>query len=95
MSQTVAVLHYLQRHNEGITSLDACRGKVSDDSGEMLIITRLSDIVYKLRNDGYNITTIDEEYTNRNGSKSRYARYRLIPEKLEAKNEKAKIHFYE
>jgi hypothetical protein len=39
--------------------------------------TRLADVVYRLKNKGYNIVTIDEEGVNRYGEPTRYARYRL------------------
>jgi hypothetical protein len=94
MTQVTAVLHYLQRHKEGITSLDAYSGKVCDDDGNTIIITRLSDIIYKLRRDGYKLSNVEEKYVNKNGNESRYVRYRLVPDPMEKSNEKTKVHFY-
>lgn len=38
-------------------------------------ITRLADVIFKLRKDGYEIETIDTESVNRYGEKCRYATY--------------------
>lgn len=74
--------------------MDAYSGKVCDDDGNPIVITRLSDIIYKLRRDGYNLSNMEEKYVNKNGNESRYVRYRLIPDPMEKPNEKTKVHFY-
>lgn len=37
--------------------------------------TRLADIIFKLRKEGYNIETQDVEFTDRYGNKGMYAKY--------------------
>lgn len=63
MSKTAAVLAHLKR-GRTITSMQAF---------EKFRATRLADIVFKLRGQGYNISTelVEDE-------KTRFARYRLI-----------------
>lgn len=63
MSKQAAVLAHLKR-GRTITSWQAF---------EQFRATRLADIIFKLRGQGYNITTelVEDE-------KTRYARYRLV-----------------
>lgn len=68
MNQTEAVLTHLQKH-KSITSWEAIQ-----EYGA----TRLSDIIYRLRDRGYDIQNIWEETTNRFGTPTRYVRYVLI-----------------
>ncbi len=60
---------YLEEHKEGITSEDAYL---------MFGITRLSAIIFDLREQGLNIDTLDEKGKNRYGDKTRYGRYILL-----------------
>lgn len=71
MNQTEAVLAHLQKH-KSITSWEAIK-----EYGA----TRLSSIIYNLRDRGYEIQNIWEETTNRFGMKVRYVRYVLIKKK--------------
>ena len=68
MNQTEAVLAHLQKH-KSITSWETIQ-----EYGA----TRLSDIIYRLRDRGYDIQNIWEETTNRFGTPTRYVRYVLI-----------------
>lgn len=68
MNQTEAVLAHLQKH-KSITSWEAIQ-----EYGA----TRLLDIIYRLRDRGYEIQNIWEETTNRFGTPTRYVRYVLI-----------------
>lgn len=68
MNQTEAVLAHLQKY-KSITSWEAIK-----EYGA----TRLSDIIYRLRDRGYDIQNIWEETTNRFGTPTRYVRYVLI-----------------
>lgn len=72
MNQTEAVLAHLQKH-KSITSWEAIQ-----EYGA----TRLSDIIYRLRDRGYDIQNIWEETTNRFGTPTRYVRYVLIKKDL-------------
>lgn len=61
------VLAHLQK-NGSITSLEAI---------EEYGATRLSAIIYSLRNEGYPIETIPVSFTDRFGTKSTYGKYIL------------------
>ena len=67
MNKTQQVLNYMQE-NKSITSWEAI---------EKFGATRLSAIIFNLK-DKYNITTTREEFTDRYGNKSHYARYTLL-----------------
>ena len=67
MNKTEKVLEHLKNHG-CITRLEAI---------ELYGATRLSDIIYRLRNNGYNIDTIDLPFTDRFGAKSHYGKYIL------------------
>lgn len=67
MTQKEMVLQYIQDFGS-ITSLDAFR-----EFG----ITRLADVVYKLKNDGHDITTTMETSKNRYGKAVHYGRYSI------------------
>ena len=47
-TQTKDVLNYLKEHEEGISSMEAW---------ELFHITRLADVIFKLRKRGHNIVT--------------------------------------
>lgn len=67
-NKTEKVLEHL--HTYGcITSLEAI---------EKYKATRLSDIIYRLRNRGYHIDTIDMPFVDIYGSKSVYGKYVLV-----------------
>lgn len=66
-NKTEKVLNHLKEYG-CITSLEAI---------ELYGATRLSAIIYNLRNHGYNISTIDIPFTDRFGSKSIYGKYVL------------------
>lgn len=78
MGQKERVLDYLERFGS-ITSLDAFR-----DLG----VTRLSAIIYRLRDDGYQIKTKDEFATNRFDERTHYARYEFQRETNEEDSRK-------
>jgi hypothetical protein len=40
-------------------------------------ITRLADVIFRLRNDGLNISTLTDDHTNRYGNKGTHAVYQL------------------
>lgn len=67
MNQKQMVLDYMNEHGS-ITSMDAYR-----DLG----ITRLSAVVFDLRELGYKVKTTDERGRNRYGEATSYARYTL------------------
>ena len=67
-SQKKEVLKYMITH-KGITSFQAF---------ERFGITRLADIIYKLRQDGYEIVTEMLTKKNRYGHAVTFARYSLI-----------------
>ena len=67
MNKHVAVLNHLQTH-VGITSMEAF---------ELYGATRLSAIIFNLRRQGYNITSIDKETIDRYGNKAIFCEYRL------------------
>lgn len=61
------VREHLEKYGS-ITSLEAI---------ELYSATRLADIIYKLRNHGMEIDTIDMPFTDRFGTKSHYGKYVL------------------
>lgn len=66
-SKTEKVLEHLKEYG-AITSLEAI---------ELYGATRLSAIIYNLRNRGYKINTIDLPFVDRFGAKSVYGKYVL------------------
>ena len=73
MTQKELVLRHLQDFGS-ITSMEAF-----SDYG----ITRLSDVVFRLRNEGFKIKTNDETRKNRYGTPTTYARYTLEQEPVQ------------
>ena len=70
VTKTSRVLEHL--HTYGcITSLEAI---------DLYKATRLSDIIFRLRNKGVKIQTIDIPFVDSNGTKSVYGKYVLIEE---------------
>ena len=67
-NKTEKVLEHLQVYG-CITSLEAI---------ELYGATRLSAIIYNLRNRGFNIHTIDMPFVDRFGTKSTYGKYILV-----------------
>ena len=67
-NKTEEVLKHLQTYG-CITSLEAI---------EKYKATRLSDIIYRLRNRGYRIDTIDIPFVDIYGTKSVYGKYVLV-----------------
>lgn len=67
-NKTEKVLEHLQKYGY-ITSLEAI---------ELYGATRLSDIIFRLRNRGINILTIDMPFVDRFGDKSIYGKYVLV-----------------
>ena len=65
MNKTTLVLEHLKKH-KSITSWTAIQNYGA---------TRLSAIIYNLRDRGYNIETMMIEDTDRYGNVSRYAKY--------------------
>lgn len=65
-TQTQVVLDHLQNRGS-ITSMEAI---------ELYGATRLADIIFRLRKQGYIIVTVDHETTNRFGQPTRYAEYK-------------------
>lgn len=70
MNKTQKVLQHLEEKGS-ITSWEAIK-----EYGA----TRLSGIIYNLKDKGYDIITEMEEFTDRYGDKSRFARYYLKKE---------------
>lgn len=66
-NKTEKVLEHLQKYG-CITSLEA---------NDLYKATRLSDIIYRLRNRGYSIDTIDMPFIDIYGTKSIYGKYVL------------------
>lgn len=64
-TQKKQVLFYLRTHHSGMTSMDAFN---------IYQITRLAAVVFELRQEGYNIITINEVSDK---TKKKYARYIL------------------
>ena len=69
MNKTRAVLTYLKRTKNGITSMEAI---------EMFGATRLSAIVYVLKEKGYIFKDRTEECVDRYGNVAKYKRYWII-----------------
>ena len=67
-TQKSEVLRYMQTHR-GITSLQAI---------EKFGATRLSDIIFRLRKDGYDIETEQITTKNRYGHSVTYVKYSLV-----------------
>lgn len=67
MNKTQQVLNYMQE-NKSITSWEAI---------EKFGATRLSAIIFNLK-DKYNITSTREEFIDKYGNKSHFARYTLL-----------------
>lgn len=67
MNKTQAVLEWLKTH-ASISSMEAIQNFGA---------TRLSAIIFKLRQRGYNIETVKCEGTDRFGNKMQFARYYL------------------
>lgn len=67
-TQKQTVLQHLRTHKRGLTSMYAF---------EHWGITRLSDIIFRLRGEGHDITSIQETTKNRYGYVVNYARYVL------------------
>lgn len=67
-SQKSEILRYLLTHKRGITSLQAI---------ELFGATRLSDIIFRLRKEGYDIVTEMITQKNRYGHATTYACYKL------------------
>lgn len=65
-TQTSDVLHYLQTHKRGLTSMQAI---------EKFGATRLADIVFRLRKYGYEIEVETMVRKNRYGNEISFARY--------------------
>ena len=68
MSKKSKVLHHLQTKKRGITGREAWK---------LYGLYRLSDAIFKLRREGYNIVTSIEEEEDEYGNKVNYARYYL------------------
>ena len=67
-TQMTEVLKYMQTH-KGITSIQAI---------EKFGATRLSDIIFRLRTEGYEIETDSITKKNRYGHTTTFARYTLV-----------------
>ncbi len=67
MTQKQAVLKYIEDFGS-VSSMEAF-----GDLG----VTRLADVVYKLKKDGYIISSTTETTTNRYGTKVHFSRYRI------------------
>lgn len=67
---TGRILKHL-KNNQGITSMEAF---------EKYGATRLSAIIYNLRDDGYVIKNVNRECLNRYGDKVRFVEYQLVGE---------------
>lgn len=71
MGKRVTKMQQITKHLEtrrSITSLEAIKYYGA---------TRLSDIIFKLRNKGYNIVSMNEDTKDRNGNRCSYVRYVL------------------
>ena len=68
-TQIEDVLNHLKTY-EKITSMEAIN---------KFGATRLSDIIYRLRKKGHDISTLDTVATNRYGNRVNYATYRFNP----------------
>lgn len=70
-TQTQDILNYLRKHNRGITSKQAF---------EMFGATRLSAIIFSLRDKGFIIESKDERVKTRYGNHVIVSRYILVSE---------------
>ena len=68
-TQKSEVLKFMKSHKRGITSLQAI---------ELFGATRLSDIIFRLRKDGYDIETQQITMKNRYGHPTTFACYKLV-----------------
>ena len=68
--QETRVLNYLREH-EGITAREAV---------EELDVTRLSAVIFKLRERGYHIVSVKKTYRNKYNEQSYITQYRLFEE---------------
>jgi len=68
-TQKSEVLKFMKSHKRGITSLQAI---------ELFGATRLSDIIFRLRKDGYDIETQQITKKNRYGHPTTFACYKLV-----------------
>ena len=76
MTQRARILHYLKTtRDHSITSMEAF---------QKFGATRLSAIIFDLREYGYNIVSIPEESLNRYDEPCRYVRYRLDMKSVKA-----------
>ena len=64
------ILEYLMEH-EGITSLEAI---------DKFRITRLSAVIFVLRQRGYNIKSVNRQYRDDRGILTQYVQYQLVKE---------------
>lgn len=64
-NKTTEVLKHLQKHKT-ITSMEAI---------DLFGATRLSDIIFRLRNKGYDILTKKEDWIDRYGNACQFGRY--------------------
>ena len=67
-SQKSEILKYLKTHKRGITSLQAI---------QLFGATRLSDVIFRLRQEGYDIVTEQITKKNRYGHVTTFACYKL------------------
>lgn len=67
MKQKQRVLEYIERFGS-ISSMEAFK-----DLG----VTRLSDVIFRLKKDGYEFDKVNETRKNRFGEKASFARYSL------------------
>ena len=68
ITQKEMILRHLQTHKRGLTPLYAW---------QRYGVYRLSDVILRLRRDGYEIATDTEEVVNQFGKKCKVAAYRL------------------
>lgn len=68
-TQEQAVLNYLENHSKGITSMEAF---------EKFGVTRLSAIIYNLKDEGHRIKTTMKSARNRYGHNTNFAVYTLM-----------------
>ena len=68
LTQRKVVLNHIKKHKKGISSMEAF---------ENFGATRLSAIIFCLREKGYDIETVMVDGKDRYGNRSRFARYYL------------------
>ena len=68
-SQKSEILRYLKTHKRGITTFQAF---------ELFGVTRLADIIYRLRKEDYKINSEEVTKKNRYGHTVTFARYYLV-----------------